>query len=328
MSILLDFALVDDLFSTNNASKPTILCSIAKIAVYNITMLNFTTTITELIHQRFSCRSYLREPIHIGKREQLQAFIEMLPPGPFGARPRFDLAAATESDKKSLRGLGTYGFIKNPPAFILGAMTPSNYGLEDYGYLMEAVILYATSLGLGTCWLGGTFTKSSFARKMKLSGAESMPAVTSVGEYADPEHQRQGLVSHTASADRRLPWEKLFFNFMFEVPLLRNEAAEYATALEMVRLGPSASNKQPWRILNYNEFWRFYLRRTPGYREDPLKRILDLCDLQRLDMGIAMCHFELTAKELGLKGEWVVEDELDQYPDALTTYVASWKSQE
>ena len=103
---------------------------------------------------------------------------------------------------------------------------------------------------------------------------------------------------------------------------------EYAKALEMVRIGPSASNKQPWRVISHNQFWRFYLRRTPGYYADPIKRVLGLCDLQRLDMGIAMCHFELTARELGLKGEWVVEDELDRYPDALTTYVVSWKSQE
>jgi hypothetical protein len=194
--------------------------------------------------------------------------------------------------------------------------------------LMEAIILFATSLGLGTCWLGGTFTKSTFAKRMKLSDSESMPAVTSVGEYGNPELKRQGLVSRTAGAERRLAWEKLFFNYLFEVPLQRNEAAEYDTPLEMARLGPSASNKQPWRMLNYNEFWRFYLRRTPGYYNDPIKRILGLCDLQRLDMGIAMCHFELTANELGLKGEWILEDELDQDPDALTTYVVSWKSQE
>ncbi len=96
--------------------------------------------------------------------------------------------------------------------------------------------------------------------------------------------------------------------------------------LEMVRLGPSASNKQPWRIVKHDRFWRFYLRRTPGYREDLIKRILDLCDLQRLDMGIAMCHFELTARELGLEGEWVVETDLDTNPDELTEYMVSWES--
>lgn len=303
------------------------LCLRAALA-YNISMLPFDASVTKVICQRFSCRSYRRKPIDAERRERLQTFIADLPPGPFGARPRFDLVVATETDSKSLRGLGTYGFIQNPSAFIVGAMQPSDYDLEDYGYLMEAIILYATSLELGTCWLGGTFTKSSFAKRMRISDSESIPAVTSLGNYVEPEQKRQGLVSRTAGAHRRLAWERLFFNFTFGVPLLPNEAAEYATVLEMVRLGPSASNKQPWRILNYNNYWRFYLRRTPGYYDDPIKRILNLCDLQRLDMGIAMCHFELTARELGLKGEWFVEDKLDRYPDSLTSYLVSWKSLE
>ena len=304
--------------------------------------MRYNAPVTELIRQRFSCRTYRRDAIEADKRKQLQAFIEALPPGPFDSlraapfekfratpsspRPRFDLAASTETDGKALRGMGTYGFIKNPPAFILGAMKSSQYDLEDFGYLMEAIILYATGLGLGTCWLGGTFTKSSFAKRIDLSADETIPAATSVGDFVSPEQKRQGLVSRTAGAHRRLAWEQLFYNYVFEVPLLRNEAAEYATVLEMVRIAPSASNKQPWRILNYNEYWRFYLRRTPGYYNDPVKRILNLCDLQRLDMGIAMCHFELTAKELGLKGEWVAEEGLEPYPDDLTSYVVSWKS--
>ena len=234
--------------------------------------------------------------------------------------------AATETDGNSLRGLGTYGFIKNAPAFIVGAMTPSRYDLEDYGYLMEAIILYATSMDFGTCWLGGTFTKSSFARTINLNGDETMPAVTSVGEYANPERKRQGIASRTAGSDRRLPWESLFFNGALDVLLNREDAAEYARPLEMVRLGPSASNKQPWRIVKHGRFWRFYLRRTPGYRKDLIKRILDLCDLQRLDMGIAMCHFELTARELGLEGDWVIEEGVEEYSDTLTEYLVSWES--
>jgi hypothetical protein len=30
--------------------------------------------------------------------------------------------------------------------------------------------------------------------------------------------------------------------------------------------------------------------------------------MQKNDIGIAKCHFELTAKELGLKGKWAKED--------------------
>jgi hypothetical protein len=289
-------------------------------------MLKFNAPSTEIIKQRFSCRDYNPDPINTEKRNQLQAFIEALPPGPFGSRPRLDLLASTDTDSRSLRGLGTYGFIKNPPAFIIGAMSPSEYDLEDYGYLMEAAILYATSIGLGTCWLGGTFTKSGFAKKINLCPIETIPAVTSVGEFASPDQKRKGMASRTAGSHRRIPWDDLFFKNEIDLPLDQNDAAEYTRVLEMLRVGPSASNKQPWRIVKRDRFWRFYMRRTPGYRKDFIKRILDLCDLQRLDMGIAMCHFELAAIEQGLKGKWIVEDGVDKQPDEMTEYIVSWEN--
>jgi nitroreductase len=286
-------------------------------------MQPYAQPITELIRKRFSCRTYAKKPISPDKLERMQAFLGKLPDTPFDSQPRFKMVATAESDTKTLRGLGTYGFIKNPSAFVIGATHPSPFDLEDFGYLMETIILHATSLELGTCWLGGTFTKSRFAKKMNLSPTEIIPAVISEGECDGME--RQGWASRKAGSHRRLPWENLFFDQKFDIPLLRSKAAEYATALEMVRIGPSASNKQPWRIVRGDGVWRFYLRRTPGYFEDPIKRILGLCDLQRLDMGIAMCHFELTARELGLDGNWVVEKGIDIFPEELTEYVASWE---
>lgn len=46
--------------------------------------------------------------------------------------------------------------------------------------------------------------------------------------------------------------------------------------------------------------------------------------MQRLDMGIAMCHFELTARELGLSGKWLNMALGIVKPDDLTEYIVSW----
>jgi len=280
--------------------------------------------ITGIIRKRFSCRTYEKKPISPAKLKMMHSFLGELPDTPFGSHPRFKMVASVESDTESLRGLGTYGFIKNPSAFVIGATSPALFDLEDFGYLMEVIVLYATRLELGTCWLGGTFTKSRFAKRMNLSPAETIPAVISKGEFI--RRERQGWASRNAGSHMRLPWNMLFFDQKFDRPLMKSNAGEYATALEMVRMGPSASNKQPWRILRDDEVWRFYLRRTPGYFEDPIKRVLGLCDLQRLDIGIAMCHFELTAHELGLNGRWVVENGIETRPEDLTEYVVSWEN--
>jgi hypothetical protein len=43
-----------------------------------------------------------------------------------------------------------------------------------------------------------------------------------------------------------------------------------------------------------------------------------------LDLGIAMCHFELTARELGLLGKWISTEPAITKPDELTEYTVSW----
>jgi hypothetical protein len=285
----------------------------------------FTRPITELIQQRFSCRAYLAQPIDTSLQRQLQDFMRPLRAGPLGAPARFELVAATEQDRQSLKGLGTYGFIKGATGFIAGAAGPGHKNLEDYGYLLEGIVLRATDLGLGTCWLGGSFTKSSFAKKISAQPDELLPAVIAAGLMAQPEAARGSVIRQRLGANQRLPWANLFFSEQFGAALAPDAAGAYATPLEMVRLGPSASNKQPWRVVNAGALWHFYLQRSPGYRQGLFSRLLKVDDIQRVDMGIAMCHFERTALEHGLAGQWFVSEPGLAVPDALTEYVVSWR---
>ena len=287
-------------------------------------MNTFNQPFSEVIRRRFSCRMYLNEPLDESKQEQIQSFIDSLPAGPFDSRPRFMLAAATEDDRSSLRGLGTYGFIQGANAFVICAARPEWRWLEDSGYLMECIILFLTNLGLGTCWLGGSFTRSSFSHRVSLKEDEHIPAVTATGEFADPAKARRGLIRRYARGEDRLPWEGLFFDRAFGHPLSPSDAGSDRLALEMVRLAPSASNKQPWRIVKDGNAFHFFLQRTPGYRESLLKKVLGIFDLQRVDMGIALCHFALTEAELNRKGEWRDDSPTIETGDPLTEYTASW----
>ena len=280
--------------------------------------------IEETIRERFSCRSYLEVPIDAETRALLADFAVAKHTGPLGSYARFELAAASEDDLKALKGLGTYGFIKGATGFIIGATKESKKNLEDYGYLMEQIILYATTLGLGTCWLGGTFTKSSFAKKISANKDEIIPAVTSVGYIAKKPRRLDAVIRRGARADKRLPWEALFFDKEYGQPITKKTAGDYARPLEMVRIGPSASNRQPWRILKDGEQWHFYLQRSPGYRKRRTVKLFATSDLQRVDMGIAMCHFELTARELGLDGYWEVNSKQITIEDSTVEYIASW----
>jgi nitroreductase len=285
-----------------------------------------TVNITETIRQRYSVRLFkklrLAEPV----QDELKVALAALCTAPFRSVTRFLLASASESERSALKGLGTYGFIKNPAAFIIGGVENGPHAMEDYGYAMECAILAATRLGLGTCWLGGSFTQSSFARKLGKREGEVIPAVTALG-YASEDTRQQDAIRRQARADQRLPWAALFFEGGFEKILLPQNSGAFGEALENVRLGPSASNKQPWRLVKEDHHWHFYLCRTPGYGQGSLVyNILRLADLQRLDVGIAMCHFELTARELGFSGRWLAQDPGLAVKDEYTSYIATWET--
>lgn len=282
--------------------------------------------ITEVIENRFSCRIYLDEPIGMAKQIQLQEYLATITSGPLGTPMRYQLVAATQQDRNSLKGLGPYGCIQGGNGFMIGAIKPHVLDLEDYGYVLEKIILYATDLDLGTCWLGGNFVRSNFSKKIGLLTDERLPAVASVGLIKDPVKARQTLARRMAKADQRLDWEYLFFDGQFGNPLDRAAAGAFTVPLDMVRLAPSAKNYQPWRIVKIGKDWHFYLRRTKGYRDGFSIKLLQVEDLQRMDMGIAMAHFELTARELGLSGGWRIQEPAIEKPDELTEYTISWVS--
>ena len=288
-----------------------------------LTMI-YSKPIVEVIKARYSVRTYQPVTIKDRDRSHLAEAALATQAGPFGNRPRFELLAASEDDGKALRGLGTYGFIKGPTGFLVGASRVTDHSLEDFGFLMERLILLATDLGLGTCWLGGTFTKSRFAEKISLQSVETVPAVASVGYAARRPRTLDSLVRFVPGSDRRLPWESLFFDRSLTSPLNRQAADEFVLPLDMVRLGPSASNRQPWRIVRQGNIWHFYLQRSRAYGPSSFGSLWPMADLQRIDMGIAMCHFDLTAKELGLTGQWSYgQPDIDK-PNGQIEYTASW----
>jgi nitroreductase len=232
-------------------------------------------------------------------KERLRAFFRENTRGPFGNALRFELIDLTEAERAELKSLGTYGVIKGAGLFIAGAVARGVRAMEDFGYGMEKNILFAATLGLGTCWLGGTLNRAGFARKIGLSSEEFMPAISPVGYPAEKRSLTDRAFRYMAKSDKRKPWEELFFDEKPGNPLVKDKTGAFEQALESVRIGPSASNRQPWRIVREGASCHFFLQRTPGY-----DKMLGEVRLQEVDMGIALCHFELAATELGIGGSW------------------------
>ena len=127
---------------------------------------------------------------------------------------------------------------------------------------------------------------------------EFLPAVLSVGYAAGKRSIVERAVAASAGARKRKSFGELFFEQKTGVPLDERDT-DIKTCLEMVRIGPSASNKQPWRVIRKDGRYHFYLKTNKNYTGN---NMFGFC-MQRIDLGIAACHFELSAKELGVKGQ-------------------------
>lgn len=274
----------------------------------------FSRPLEDIVRERKSVRTYSKQQIKEETKEQLKSYLDSLY-NPFSTKVSFIfLESRNISDDLQL---GTYGMIKGASNYIGATVDDADFNLEAVGYEFEKLILFAVTLGLGTCWLGGTFTRNEFVKAMKIRDNVIFPAISPIG-YAEKKRLAESLVRLVTKADQRKSWDDLFYDGSFATPLTSIHAGEYAFALEMTRLAPSASNKQPWRIIKTDDSFHFYEFKLPGYSDK------FSYDIQRIDMGIAACHFHLAAIEKKLKGEFKkMETPAIETPNN-THYAFSW----
>ena len=203
-------------------------------------------TIIETIQTRKSCRTYSNRAIEPEKLAELRQFLALNTKTPFGSKVRFDLIDFNKLEIGKLKKLTTYGVIKGARQFIVGTVIKQSKAMEDYGYCMEKNILKATSMGLGTCLLGGTFKRSGFSGKISLGESELLPVISPVGYSSDKRSVVDRMFRFVAASDKRKPWHELFYLHDIDTCLDKENSGSFDTPLECVRIAPSASNKQPW----------------------------------------------------------------------------------
>lgn len=285
--------------------------------------MKYNRSVIENMRGRQSVRTYDGKSLSDADVNTIVAFIneEANLTAPFGGKGKIDyIQVAKNVTDKGIK-LGTYGFIKNPVGYLIGTAKNEKYALVEYAYIFHRLVLLATELGVGTCWMGGTFNRNSFEKEIPLGEGEFIPCITPLGYPKEKQRVFDKALRFVVKADNKKAWEKLFYDTSFNAPLRKEHAADWETPIEMVRLGPSASNKQPWRLVlsEDRQACHFYIEHTPNYSSS-----LGY-DMQLLDMGIAMCQFELACEELNINGDWLVEDpnltELNEH----TEYIVSWR---
>jgi len=259
------------------------------------------TTYRATIRARKSCRTFNQEYLTPSDKKELEEFIANITDANINAANTDSNLFVLEKREGEKKMTLDYGVIKGHNTYILGIVKDNPVARLYYGYHMEKVVLKATEMGIGSCWIG--YFDHSYFNDLDIKEGYKIPGVVVIGYPVDNITLPQRFLRFTANASHRLPWEKLFFDYRTKAPLSSQTVGQYAESLEMVRLGPSSSNSQPWRVY-FDE-----LAQEFHFFKKPKNRVYEAMGMHELDLGIAMAHFELTSQENGLAGSWVIHSE-------------------
>lgn len=216
------------------------------------------------IEERMSKRSFEKEPLSKEIQEKIRTMIAERNQKS-GLTMEFveDGSVAFRSFKV------TYGMFKNVRSMILmKAKKQDEHGKEKIGYYGEDIILDLTDMGLGTCWVAGTYDKTVF----NIEDDEELYAVIVVGKALQPSLKQK--IMRSGFSGKKKSVEELLEAI--------SPAPEWVLkGMEAVRLAPSAVNKQKYRF-HYDG-------------ENLTADVPDDYPTDLIDLGIAKRHFEVEA---------------------------------
>jgi nitroreductase len=235
------------------------------------------------IFRRHSRRSYTNRLPEEEKITKLERVCRVFRPFP-EARAEF---IRIRPDRVFKGLVGHYGRVNNAPYYVafIGDMGSVNVQAA-IGYTGEGIILEATSLGLGTCWVGGFFRPESVREHIQVRENEKVLSVTPVGYVIEKKRLSEKSMSAFARSHKRKPLGKLAEGPISE-PWMEK-------ALKAAQLAPSAVNRQPWL---------FHIEKNAIILLEDSRRSVSPIS-KRLDCGIAMLHLELGARAAGTSGKW------------------------
>lgn len=225
--------------------------------------------LSSAVFTRVSQRSFLPRPLSPTQRQQLGKAV-----GQCNRRAGLNIRLVcdrSEPFSSFSKGAGT---IKGVRDYLLFAGPAEDPDLaEKCGYYGEEIILTAVSIGLATCWVGGTYDRKRCLSM--LEQGEELICVAAVGVPAAPAPK--------LPQPHRTPEE------LSSGP--ENAPEWFKAGIRAVQYAPSAMNRQNYRFI---------------YREDGTvcARLTGTEPFALVDLGIAKRHFELGAHG----GEWTPGD--------------------
>lgn len=252
---------------------------------------------SSLIFSRRSVRSFTTEPLHREAIDLLRSEITYINTHAVGMH--FQLVL---NHPDPLEGwTGGYGMFRNARNYVACVSDVSfPNALQRSGYHAEHLALTALQVGVGSCFVGGTFRAEKVNVQMRVDW--KLPFILVLGYPASDKDTFMTRLSHTFM-NKVIKPEMILTHDSITIESLRNRWPVYAEALRAAACAPSALNKHPlrFRILPQEDETTY-----------PSVSVIAQNDKQftRIDMGAALYNWEQIAA-----GSWEFGATPIFYPD-------------
>ena len=214
------------------------LCILWIWSIFSLTMPTL-----EDLKNRHSVRSFTNEELSKDVISKLNAEITMINTHEAGLK--FSLCVNDNNPFKTFKQ--SYGFFKNANNYIACVVEPHyKHSYQRAGFFAQQIVMKAYSLGLGTCYVGGTYDRDAVSAVMK--AGEKLLFIILVGYENDDVK---------APAIARLAYNLIHIKKMCAMDFLSAEGDKevlfaenqlLSNALEAVAVAPSSLNKRPARV--------------------------------------------------------------------------------
>jgi nitroreductase len=174
----------------------------------------------DVVASRHSVRTYKPEPVPDELIRQCLEAARLAPSWRNGQCWRFvvikDSAVIAQLAAQRVYGYPINSWLRSAPVVIVACAEPRESGQHgdlpywavDTAIAMEHLVLAATALGLGTCWIGG-FNEDTVRRLIAAPPRIRMVALTPLGYPAEGEGLMGRVVKTIARSHSRKPLEKI-----------------------------------------------------------------------------------------------------------------------
>ena len=237
----------------------------------------------EAIFHRRSIRAFDMSPLPDDLVAGVRAFADRVEP--LDPSVRYEFVLRREADVRNL-------LPNEAPHYLCLYSEKKGHYLMNAGYVLQQVDLFLSASGLGSCWLGiakpneRTVAKTTKSPEDKRNGLDYV-IMLAFGRATVPLH-RTGPAEFSRRSLGSIADRASLKGFAGTSGLPGVEAL-----LEPVRLAPSAVNSQPWHFSGDADAIVVSREKLNLLKEAYMGR------LNQIDVGIALCHLELSLAHLG-----------------------------